>query len=167
MAGHEFGHGAWGGMGGPVVAQREALGKPPPPPFLVGLPPAPPPPPARVVIVCALKDGVEALNNIRAHGTQRNPQAACIRHGLGDILLQIEEVISLARLLATMCTVGCGCGSPMFPHSPSYGRSPCSGGGPPPHGPMCAGSPRWPMPLQPCPTPHCKLSPPRARWTHR
>jgi hypothetical protein len=46
-----------------------------------------------VVIVCALKDGVEALNDIRAHGTQPNPQAACIGHGLGDILLQIEEVV--------------------------------------------------------------------------
>ena len=54
------------------------LVKLPPPPALVGLPPASPPPPARVVIVCTLKDGVEALNDIRAHGTQPNPQAACI-----------------------------------------------------------------------------------------
>ena len=67
------------------------LVKLPPPPVLVGLPPAPtPPPPAQVVIVCALKDGVEALNDIRAHSTQPNAQAACIGHGLGDILLQIE-----------------------------------------------------------------------------
>ena len=50
------------------------LVKLPPPPVRVRLPPASPPPPARVVIVCALKDGVEALNNIRAHGTQPYPR---------------------------------------------------------------------------------------------
>ena len=68
------------------------LAKLPTPPVPAGLPPASPPQ-ARVVIVCALKDGVEALNNIRAHGTQPNPQAACVGHSLGDILLQIEEVV--------------------------------------------------------------------------
>ena len=67
------------------------LVKLPPRPVLVGLPPASPP--ARVVIVCALKDGVEAPNNIRAHGTQPNPQAACVGHGPGDILLQMEEIV--------------------------------------------------------------------------
>ena len=95
--GHEFGHGAWGGTGGPVTGGQISktttpkLVKLPPPPVLVGLPPASPPPPprARVVIVCAFKDGVEALNDITPHSTQTYPKAACFGHGLGDILLQI------------------------------------------------------------------------------
>ena len=69
------------------------FGKLPPPPVLLGLPPASPLPPARVVIVCALKDGVEALSNICAHGTRPNTQAACVGHGLSDILFQLEEVV--------------------------------------------------------------------------
>ena len=81
--------------GGQILkSTTPTLAKLPPPPVLVGLPLAPPPPhPARVVILCALKDGIEALNNIRSHGTQPNPQAACLRHGLGDNLLRIEEVV--------------------------------------------------------------------------
>ena len=79
--------------GGQILkTTNPTLVKLPPPTVLVGLPPASPPP-ARVVIVCALKDGVEALNDIHTHGTQPNPLAACIGHGLHDILVQIEEVV--------------------------------------------------------------------------
>ena len=46
------------------------LAKPPQPPILLALPPASPPPLARVVIACAVEDGVETLNDVRAHGTQ-------------------------------------------------------------------------------------------------
>ena len=60
-----------------------ALLKLPPPPALFGLPPASPPPRPEWSLYARLRMVLR----------QHNPQAACIGHGLDDILLQIEEVV--------------------------------------------------------------------------